>query len=125
MKIRIQGNSLRLRLTQSEVQQLAGLGKVEAVIRFGASPAQQLVYSLELNSEAEMSAAYADGHIRVFVPRAAALAWANSEQVGLEHEQPLDDNSSLRILVEKDFQCLTDRAHEDESDHFPNPSSHC
>ena len=30
---------------------------------------------------------------------------------------------SLRILVEKDFACLQPRAHEDESDLFPNPDA--
>ena len=45
MKLRIQGNSLRLRLTQKEVAQLCEWGRVESVVEF--SPGQELVYLLE------------------------------------------------------------------------------
>ena len=38
-------------------------------------------------------------------------------------EQVLDDGSNLKILVEKDFVCLTGRDDEDESDMFPHPEA--
>ena len=37
-------------------------------------------------------------------------------------EQVLDDGSTLKVLVEKDFACLTERE-EDESDMFPHPEA--
>ena len=45
MKLRIQGNSLRLRLTRNEVAQLHDGGRVESSIEFG--PGRTLTYALE------------------------------------------------------------------------------
>jgi len=42
MKLRIRGNSLRLRLLRGEVQQFGETGRVTETIQFGASPAAQL-----------------------------------------------------------------------------------
>ena len=50
-----------------------------------------------------------------------AESWINSEQVGIEGAQQLDDSKTLRILVEKDFACLIEREDEDETDTFSNP----
>ncbi len=50
-----------------------------------------------------------------------AGAWANSSEISLRASSPLPDGNELTILVEKDFKCLTDRPHEDESDLFPHP----
>ena len=38
-------------------------------------------------------------------------------------EAPLVDGDKLRILVEKDFVCLTGREDEDESDMYPHPKA--
>jgi hypothetical protein len=45
MKLRIQGNSLRLRLTQKDVAHLSDHGRVDSLIEL--SPGQALVYLLE------------------------------------------------------------------------------
>jgi hypothetical protein len=39
--------------------------------------------------------------------------------------QPAAADAELRIVVEKDFACLTAREGEDESDNFPNPNPTC
>ena len=125
MKIRIHNNSLRLRLTQPEVRQFEETGRVEARVRFGPAATETLVYSLERTKASEMGASFASSHIRVFVPEAMSSGWTATDQVGMEHSMDLGNGEALRILVEKDFKCLTERAGEDESDHFPNPSEHC
>ena len=51
------------------------------------------------------------------------LAWATTEQVSIQGEQMLDDGGKLKILVEKDFVCLTGRDDEDESDMYPHPEA--
>jgi hypothetical protein len=48
--------------------------------------------------------------------------WAESEQVSIRSDKLLDDGEELRILIEKDFQCLAPRE-EDESDMFPHPDA--
>jgi hypothetical protein len=51
------------------------------------------------------------------------LAWASTEQVSIQGEQMLDEGGTLKILVEKDFVCLTGRDDEDESDMYPHPEA--
>jgi len=124
MKIRILGNSIRFRLTQTEVKDLAEKGKVEERSQFGPATDAILRYSLETNETNEITSFFANNHIQVFLPKKMTVQWANSEEVGIQKNIPLGDGESLYVLVEKDFKCLTDRD-EDESDHFPNPAENC
>jgi hypothetical protein len=121
MKLRIRGNSIRLRLTQSEIAQFAKTGELEEIVEFGSAK-PVLIYKLLAASDDEpIRAQYEDNCLHVLVPKKDAENWINSEQVGIEAMQPLGDDRSLRILIEKDFACLTERADEDETDAFPNP----
>lgn len=43
----------------------------------------------------------------------------------MEDQLALGDGSTLRVLIEKDFACLTERVDEDELDNFPNPNVNC
>ena len=124
MKLRIQGNSVRLRLSQSEVAKFQEAGKVSDSISFGGV---SLAYALERTDGSEMSAEFEGNCIRVFVSFAQSDNWATkAEEVGMEHFQRHAANQeALRILVEKDFKCLADRPEEDESDNFPNPNLSC
>ncbi len=121
MKIRIQGNSIRLRLSQSEVVTFSGRKLVQDSTQFGPTPEETLIYSLEMAAIKEPGAAYSPNHIKVFVPENIAQAWANSDEVSIIYDSPLGNGAMLKILVEKDFQCRTTRPGEDESDNFPNP----
>ncbi len=122
MKLRIRDNSLRLRLTQTEVGTLRADGRVTATTAFpgGAS----LEYSLQCDDDvAELTATMHDGRITVRVPKAMAHEWADSDQVSLRGDRAFDDGQSLRLLVEKDFTCLSPREGEDESDMYPHPQT--
>jgi hypothetical protein len=125
MKLRIKGDSLRLRLTQAEVSELEAHGVVADCIRFGGGA--QLFYRLTRDRHAQaISAGYSDGVIDVRVPDQAALKWCRSaEEVTLSGAQPAAADAELRLVVEKDFACLTAREGEDESDNFPNPRQSC
>ena len=48
-----------------------------------------------------------------------ASDWVNTELVGMDNHS--DNDEKLKILIEKDFACLTERVGEDESDMFPHP----
>jgi Family of unknown function (DUF7009) len=124
VKLRIRGNSIRLRLSQSEVAQLAQNGRVNDSTRFSAAPEGRLSYTLESSPSApEVFAglSLSRGEIRITIPQSQTQEWANSELVGLQHTQPIDGDETLSILIEKDFQCLTPRPGEDQSDNFQNP----
>ena len=49
MKLRLQGNSVRLRLTRSEVERLREIGLVEELVDFGT--AEVLAYRLQCRLE--------------------------------------------------------------------------
>jgi len=119
MKLRIKGNSLRLRLSMAEVKQVAKSGKVEEHIRFGGT--QQLTYRLVAGDILYLTAGFEADTMTVQVPLQQAVEWADSDQVGFEAECSIGDGEVLHVLVEKDFQCLTERPREDESDLFENP----
>ncbi|EDM74186.1 hypothetical protein PPSIR1_17550 [Plesiocystis pacifica SIR-1] len=121
MKLRIRADSLRLRLTQGEVRQLAERGRVDAACRFGP---RALEYALAVGAIDQPCARFEGDRVEVLLPAAMAQAWATSEQVGIEHEQALPEaGASLRLLIEKDFQCLAPRAGEEDSDAFPHPGA--
>ena len=120
LKLRIRDNSIRLRLMRAEVDTLSKEGLVAATTAFPAG--RTFRYSVE-SSPANVSstALFSENEIVVRLPESAVLAWAASEQVSIDDEQVLEDGNTLRILVEKDFVCLTGRDDEDESDMYPHP----
>jgi hypothetical protein len=113
MKLRLRDDSLRLRLTRSEVDAFAKDGRVASRVRFGD---KTLVYALAHASVDRVSARLANDEILVTVPSSAARAWASSEEVGISA-----NDGVLRVLVEKDFACLKPREGEDDADAFPHP----
>jgi hypothetical protein len=123
MKLRIRGNSIRLRLGESEVAQLVKGGRVSESIQFSASPGTQLTYTLIISPhETEITAHLADSEIKVTVPEGMGKEWACSGQVALKHVQQINSEATLSILIEKDFKCLEPRPDEDQSDTFTNPN---
>jgi hypothetical protein len=120
MKLRIKGDSLRLRLTKSEVEQLETRAQVEEPVHFGPAT---LIYRLSRgDSVPDITATYTDNVIDIRIPDTQALAWCRNEEVTLAHSQALPAGS-LRIVIEKDFACLAPREDEDESDHFAHPGA--
>ena len=123
MKLRIKGNSIRLRLLRSEVERFAADGRISEDVRFGSG---RLRYSLVMSSEAgSVHAKFDNAEIAVIVPESKARDWANGNDVGVEVEQPIDNGETLSILVEKDFVCLDRPDDPDRADSFPNPRTIC
>ena len=112
MKIRINGNFVRLRLSQTEVDQFASKGQVGDAIQFGD---RSLMYQLLASDVEEVSVEFDGANISVQVPKTLGTQWTKTDLVGFENA----DQTHVRILVEKDFQCLHKRPGEDESDNFP------
>jgi len=112
MKIRIKGNSLRYRLTKSDIDSFSSTGYIEETICFGT---QKLVYALQQSQVDELTADFNDQKIVLCVPAAIAKEWTTTDRVGFEN-----NNSPLYLLIEKDFKCL-DNVAEDQSDNYPNP----
>jgi len=119
MKLRIKGNSIRFRLTQSEVKIVEQTGLVKDQIKFSNS------ISLEYEIKAATGlgyvvATYSENKITLKVNESLIRDWAHSDQVTISSSLDLSSNENLTILIEKDFKCLSPRD-EDESDMFPHP----
>lgn len=118
MKLRIRGDSIRLRLKKSEVEAIGGGQSVVEQTRF---PASVLTYRLDVTDDASLSAGFSQGELAIRLPRAAAANWAASDEVSL-----FGDAGKLSVLVEKDFQCLSPghhRSDEDDEDTYPHPEA--
>jgi len=122
MKIRILGNSIRLRLTQSEVQTFLEIGKVKERIKFGPPSFKQLTYSVQKADIPLIHAAFSLNEISILIPSLVADQWAKSDQVSLAKQMLIGEEEYLKVLVEKDFKCLTHRGGEDETDMYPHPN---
>jgi uncharacterized protein DUF7009 len=121
MKLRLQFNSIRLRLKRSEVERFLHTGRVEERITSGTGDHESFHYLLEA-TDAVSSPKGSIGPRGVFiqVPISDALRWALTNQIGIEGEQSIDNMTSLRVRIEKDFACL-DGPEEQNLDTFPNP----
>ena len=111
MKLRIKGDTIRLRLTQSEV---AAVADGDLVLET-TSLSQPFTYALETSGET-IGAAFEGGRMTVNIPHAVAARWAGTEEVSLRGRE-----GGVEILVEKDFSCLVPREGEEDPDAFPNP----
>jgi hypothetical protein len=121
VKLRIKGDSLRLRLSQGEMRALADSGEVADHISFPGGVA--LTYRLRMDRNiASISVSYASDLIDIRVPRELSERWCGTDLVTLSASQPLA-TGELRIVLEKDWACLAPREGEDESDNFPHPEA--
>ncbi|MEN1783863.1 MAG: hypothetical protein AAGF77_01880 [Bacteroidota bacterium] len=118
MKIRIKGNSVRLRLTKTEVAQFCETGRYEEQTHFGTTTLRYVL--LAKANTTVISADYKDNTITICLPDAVQDHWATSDRIGYQNEVDWNDPSALSVLVEKDFTCL-DATIEDQSDNYPNP----
>jgi hypothetical protein len=112
MKIRIKGNSLRYRLTISDVRELAGGGYLKDSTTFGNTT---LTYALQSAELPYLKATFEQNTITLFIPKTLVNELINTDKVGFDHT-----DGSLYLLIEKDFTCL-DNVAEDQSDNYPNP----
>jgi hypothetical protein len=121
MKLRIKGNSLRLRLGRSEVARLAQGERLEERVQFTPDDDTTLIYGLEQASGIDkMQLRYKPMDVTVLVSDLLVARWAANEQVGLYDSLNLGSGRTLDLLVEKDFACL-DVSDEENVDTFPNP----
>jgi hypothetical protein len=121
MKLRIKGNSLRLRVSRSELERFASGERIVETIRFGPEPEARLTYALVWDEEIDkMTVRYISRTVTVQIPFASAYNWRSSDLVGLSARIDLGSVGILDVLVEKDFACM-DQHHTENEDTFPNP----
>ena len=120
MKLRIRDNSIRLRLTQTEVDTV----RVDALVRGRVIFAGSNTFEYVLESSpatVKPEAHFSNNALTVRIPENDIQQWSTTEQVSIAAEQILDGGGHLKILIEKDFACLAPREGEDEADMYPHP----
>ncbi len=122
MKLRVRGDTIRLRLKRGEVDRIAaGISIVEET----HFPDSVLTYRLEVSENSEFSASLNNGTLVVSLPKSKALDWAGTDEVSLYAEQKVSGAGPLSLLIEKDFRCIEPGHHrdcKDDEDTFPHPS---
>ena len=128
MKLRIQFNSVRVRMDQRDLTELLERGRVVDAIRFGPGSTHTFTYAVMIGAAppGRPRADYASGLLVVTIDPVAVQLWATGTRVGFDEEQTVE-GGTVRVILEKDFACL-DRPHGDEAEvawAFPNPSVVC
>lgn len=119
MKIRIKGNSIRLRLTKTDVETLKQKGLVEE--KTIVNTEEIFSYALIISEEVtQISASFIDNKITVFLSQQEAKILTETEEITVQGSQ----ENGLFLLVEKDLQCL-DTTSEDQSDMYENFKTKC
>ncbi len=122
MKIRIKGNSIRIRLSKSETALFAAKGYLEERTDFGNS---DFIYTVKSTEDNIMSADFINGNITMHVPRHLITQWIASNLVALDYNMPVNNDKTLYLILEKDFKCIDAVITEDQSDYFENPAKSC
>jgi hypothetical protein len=121
MKLRIKGNSMRFRVSRSEVARLLSGECLEETIRFAPTVGATFTYALQQEPSVKLPMLlYTHNRVAVLLPAGQATEWCRTDQVGIAEDISLGDLGSLTLLIEKDFACL-DRSDEDNQDTFTNP----
>ena len=125
MKLRLLDDSIRLRLSRDEVVAADERGIVEGQTRFPDGSVFTFALEAHKNSS-NASAAYASDRLVVKLPAPKISAWAKDDTaVSLHGELALPLGGQLKLLVEKDFRCISPRDDEDQSNLFQNPERAC
>ena len=126
MKLRIKGNSIRVRLDRRDIEGLVDQGRIDDALRFGPGLAFSYAVEVGVAPRDRPNASYADGRLTIRIDPEDVEEWLASERVGFDHQQVVD-GGVVRVLLEKDFACI-DRPFGEEADDayaFPNPLAVC
>jgi uncharacterized protein DUF7009 len=123
MKLRIKGNSLRLRVSRSELARFLDGERIEETIHFNRAPEGRLIYALESSPQvAPVRVHYESQIIKIVLSEDQAGIWSAESEVGVYSTLDIGAAGSLDVIVEKDFSCL-DRSDEENNDAFANPQA--
>jgi hypothetical protein len=100
MKLRIRGNTLCLRVSKTELAQLADTGSAGDAVRF--TSAVELRYGIEVRPTGAVTAVFDSTSIRVTLPKAKLDLWLRPEEASVEGSQPIGGGKVLQISLEKD-----------------------
>ena len=92
MKLRIKGNTLRYRLTRTDVDNLSGEGYLEEQTDFPGNP---FIYAVQLTDGQSLTASYIDNKITVSMSRNMIGELTDTNRVGFSN-----NDGQLHLLIE-------------------------
>lgn len=116
MKLRISNQSLRLRINQDDLHKLTDAGSLQE--HLGNDILGTFHYTLNVYEGDIIDVELNPGEVKVMIPKSYVTEWNDTDRVSFE-----EHIKGIRVLLEKDFQCLSDRPHENESRNFKNPKN--
>jgi len=124
MKLRINNQSIRLRLSQKDIVNLGANNNISEPLYWGPQENDILVYKLTLIKEGLSQVKITSKEINVMVLKSEITALLTDEEM-VSFEFCLATHSGpLMVLIERDFKCLTPR-NENEDGLFENPNEKC
>lgn len=118
MKLRIRENTLRIRLTKSELERIGADNYIESSIQFPNGT--RLTYGLQHEDITDTRIEYRNNEIQIAISNLDLQTLLEEANVGIQSIHTTD-TGTLDLLIEKDFTCLHPRGVED-ADTFPNPN---
>ena len=116
MKLRLLGDSIRLRLTRGEVARIGNGETVVETTHFGDGA--EFEFALGEGPVDGVEARFDGGRMTVIANPDLLKSWASTDRVALAEK---DSAATPQILVEKDFNCLVPRDGNDDADTFAHP----
>jgi hypothetical protein len=124
MKLRINQQSIRLRLSQKDIINLRNNSTISVPLYWGMQEDDLLVYKLSIIEEGQSQVKIRQEEINVMILKSEIANWLSDDaMVSFECSFPTL-SSPILVLIERDFKCLTPR-NEDEGDLFENPNLKC
>lgn len=100
MKLKIEQNSIRLRLSEDDLERFVAEGALRESCSFGSQ--MEFVFLLEVGGTS-LSASFDDRTLAIAIPRDMAETLTLGGGIGFERMQANDDGSTLEIVVERDL----------------------
>jgi hypothetical protein len=100
MKLRIRGNSIRIRVSKTELAKIAETGRAEESVRFSSE--QGLRYGIEVRPTGAVTATFAGDAIIIRLPKPRLDLWLRANEISVEGSQPIGGGKVLQIVLEKD-----------------------
>lgn len=117
MKLRILNDSVRLRLSIDDMQNLFTNDACTAICSL---PGNDLCYSISIvNDQKEIDIINNSKELLVSIPYTMFKDFFNSTEEGLYYTKSWKENN-IKIAIERDFKCLTPRS-ENEERLYENP----
>jgi hypothetical protein len=103
MKLRIEGNSVRLLVTEAEMTRLKTSGEVAEIIHFGPELQGNLRYSIVITEQpVPVAVSFVNNAIVISITTEQLNAWAEDGQAGVHVKLDVGPTGPLEVTIEKD-----------------------